>query len=99
MMRIGGFCASIVRICTGEVWVRSTSRVPSGRSRQVEGVVLLAGRVLGRDVEGGEVVEIVLDMRPFGDRKAHLAKDRDDLVDRLADRVDAAGRRRTSPAG
>ena len=24
MMRIGGCCASIVRICTGEVWVRST---------------------------------------------------------------------------
>ena len=44
MMRIGGFCASIVRICTGEVWVRSTSREPSARSRQVEGVVLLAGR-------------------------------------------------------
>ncbi len=32
MMRSGGCCASIVRICTGEVWVRSTSREPSGRS-------------------------------------------------------------------
>ena len=28
--RIGGFCASIVRICTGEVCVRSTMREPSG---------------------------------------------------------------------
>ncbi len=23
-MRIGGFCASMVRICTGEVWVRNS---------------------------------------------------------------------------
>jgi len=30
-------------------------------------------------------------MRPFRDRKAHLAKNRDDFVDGLADRVDAAG--------
>jgi len=28
--RMGGFCASMVRICTGEVWVRSSSREPSG---------------------------------------------------------------------
>ncbi len=28
--RIGGFCASMVRTCTGEVWVRSSSREPSG---------------------------------------------------------------------
>ena len=25
--RIGGFCASMVRICTGDVWVRSSLRV------------------------------------------------------------------------
>ena len=91
MMRSGGFCASIVRICTGEVWVRSTRREPSGPRRQIERVVLLARRVLGRDVERGEIVEILLDMRPLGDDEPHLAEDRDDLVDRLADRVDAAG--------
>ena len=28
--RIGGFCASMVRTCTGEVCVRSSSREPSG---------------------------------------------------------------------
>ena len=28
--RIGGFCASMVRICTGEVCVRSSIREPSG---------------------------------------------------------------------
>ena len=61
-----------------------------GALGQIEGVVLLARRVLGRDVERGEIVEILLDMRPLGDDKPHLAKDRDDLVDGLADRMDAA---------
>ena len=28
--RIGGFCVSMVRICTGEVCVRSSRREPSG---------------------------------------------------------------------
>ena len=28
--RIGGFWISMVRICTGEVWVRSSIREPSG---------------------------------------------------------------------
>ena len=50
----------------------------------------LPRRMVGRDVERGEVVEVVLDVRAFGDREAHLAEDRDDLVDGLADRVDAA---------
>ena len=30
MTRIGGFCVSMVRTCTGEVCVRSNSREPSG---------------------------------------------------------------------
>ena len=36
-MRIGGFCASMVRICTGEVWVRSSLRSPfsSGWKKKV----------------------------------------------------------------
>ena len=80
-----------MRICTGEVWVRSTRREPSGPLREIKGVVLLPGRVLGRDVECGEVVEILLDMRAFGDLKAHLAKDGDDLVHGLADRMEPTG--------
>ena len=67
--------------------------------RQVERVVLLSRRVLGRNVEGGKVVEIFLDMRPLGERETHLAKDRDDFVDRLADRVDAPRFWRTAPGG
>ena len=43
-----------------------------------------------RDVEGGEIVEIVLDIRPLGDGESHLAEDGDDLVDGLAHRMDAA---------
>ncbi len=35
-------------------------------------------------------MEVVLDVRAFGDGEAHLAEDRDDLVDGLADRMDAA---------
>ena len=54
---------------------------------KIERVVLLARRVLEGDVKRGEIVEILLDMRAFGDRETHFAKDRHDLVDRLADRM------------
>ena len=89
----------MVRTCTGEVWVRSTSGAPSGLLRQIEGVVHLARRMVRRDVEGGEIVEVVLDVRPFGDGEAHLAEDGDDLVDGLADRMDAALGFRAAAAG
>src|SRR5262245_57621715 len=59
--------------------------------REIECVMLLTRRVFGRDVERREVVEIFLDMWPLGDSKTHLAKDGDDLIHRLADRMDAAG--------
>ena len=47
-------------------------------------------RMLARDVEGGEVVEIVLDVRALGDAEAHGTEDGDDLVDGLADGMEAA---------
>ena len=59
----------------------------------------LAGRMFGRDVERGEIVEIVLDVGAFGDRKAHLAEDRDAFVGGLADRVQMAGRARAHRQG
>ena len=99
MMRIGGFFASMVRICTGLVCVRSTGRVPSGPSREIERVVLLPRRMLGRNVERGEVVEVGLDVRTFGDREAHVGEDLGDLVDDLADRMDAALGQRASRTG
>ena len=70
--------------------------------RQIERVVLLARGMVRRDVERGEIVEIVLDMRPLGDDETHLAEDRDDLVDGLADRMDrsrAAGQHRQGHIG
>jgi hypothetical protein len=65
--------------------------------REEEGVVHLARRMADGEVERGEIVVVGLDIRPFGDGKAHVAEDRGDLVDDLADRVDAAalGRRLT----
>ena len=58
--------------------------------RHVERVVLLPRRVLGRDVQGVEVVPVALDLRPLGDGEAEVGEDRDDLVHHLADRVDRA---------
>ena len=55
MMRIGGFCVSMVRTCTGEVWVRSTWLRAVRLRREVERVVHLPRRMIGRDVELGEL--------------------------------------------
>ena len=59
--------------------------------REKERVVHLARGVAGREVELGEIIVVGLDVRPFGDRKAHVGENRDDLVHHLADRMDAAG--------
>ena len=61
-----------------------------GLGAEVEGVVHLPRRVLGRDVESGEVAEVVLDVGALGDAEPHVGEDRGDLVDDLAHRVDAA---------
>ena len=56
-----------------------------------ERIVHVARRMPGREVELGEIIVVALDVRPFGDGKAHVGEDRDDLVHHLAQRVDAAG--------
>ena len=99
MIRNGGLPASMVRICTGLVWVRSSSGRPSPLGLQVEGVEHLPGRMLGRDVERLEIVPVVLDVRAFGHGEAHVGEDRDDLLGGLADRVDAALAAARAPAG
>ena len=66
---------------------------------EVEGVVLLARRMLGRHVEGGEIVEVVLDMRTLGDREAEIAPDLHDLLPHLAHRMDGALRLRAHRQG
>ena len=57
---------------------------------QEEGVVHQPRRVLGREIQRREVVEVVLDIRPFGDREAHVGEDGHDLVRHLAHRMDPA---------
>ena len=91
MTRIGGFWLSIVRTCTGLVCVRRTLRSPVCVGLEEERVVHLARRMAGREVELGEIVVVALDVRPFGDRKAHLGENGGDLVHHLADRMDAPG--------
>ena len=66
---------------------------------QIKGVMVLAGRVPGRNVESLEVVKVVLDMRPLRHGEAHLAKDRHQFFHGLADRVDSADRGRTGGQG
>ena len=61
---------------------------------EIEGVVHRPRRVALGDVEGGEVVPVVLDLRTGGDRKAQIGEDLGQLVHHLADRMDAALRGR-----
>ena len=51
-------------------WARAV-----GTRRQIEGVVVLPRRMLGRDVERGEIVEVGLDVGALGDREAHIGED------------------------
>ena len=54
---------------------------------QVEGVLVVAGRVVGRDVERLEVVAVVLDLGPVRDRVAHAEEDLLDLAAYQGDRM------------
>jgi hypothetical protein len=49
MMRSGGFSLSMVLICTGLVWVRSTGAGAVGRLWKIERVVVLPRRMLWRE--------------------------------------------------
>ena len=92
MIRTGGFCRSMVRICTGEVWVRSRTS-----SDDVEGVLHVAGGVVLRDVERLEVVVVRLHLGPVGDREAEPHEHVDDLVEDERERVSRAAH--DAPAG
>ena len=59
---------------------------------EIERVDVLAGRMLGRDVERGEVVEVVLDVRALGNPETELAQNRRHFIERPRDRMAAAGR-------
>jgi hypothetical protein len=64
-----------------------------------ESVVHLAGRMAVGKVQRGEIVVVGLDIRTFGDGEAHVGEDGGDLVDDLADGVDAAALGRRRPHG
>ena len=90
MIRIGGFCLSIVRTCTGEVCVRRTWLRAVGLPGDIERVVHLPRGMIGGDVELGEIVVVEFDVRPFGDREPQIGEDRRHFVQHLAHRMDGA---------
>ena len=57
--------------------------------REKERVMHFPRRVANREIQLGEIEIIALDIRSFGDREAQIGENRGDLVDHLADRVDA----------
>jgi hypothetical protein len=69
------------RTCTPEVCVRSRRR------REVEGVVHRARRMVRREVQRLEVVEVVLDLRAVGELVAQAREDVGDALERLRDRM------------
>ena|GEM_PF-6283577 len=60
-----------------------------GAGIEEERVVHLPRRVAFGEVERGEIVEVGLDVRAFGDGEAHIGEDRGYFVDYLAHRMDA----------
>ena len=75
MMRTGGRCAFMVRICTGEVCVRSS--VSAATWKRVLHVA--RGMIVG-EVQRREVVVVRLDLGPLRHREAEPLEDLDDLV-------------------
>src|SRR5882724_6173035 len=53
-------------------------------------VVHLPRRVAFGKIQFGEIVVVGLDIRAFGDRKSHIGEDRVDLLEDLAERMNAA---------
>ena len=66
---------------------------PDAGAVDVEGVLHLAGGVVGVEVEGVEVEPLVLDLRPLGDGPAHGGEEVADLVDEHVEGVPGTGLR------
>ena len=69
------------------------------RARQVERVVVGARGMVRRDVERAEIHPVGFDVGTIGDRAAHGAEDRGDLLHGAADRMDQAGLARARRQG
>jgi hypothetical protein len=80
----------MVRICTGEVWVRSSSRsrrLLALLIRDHQRVLGIARRVAGREIHALEVVIVGLNLWTDANRVAKPRKDRDQLVRGAGDGV------------
>ena len=71
---------------------------PAGRG-QIEIFQRIAGRMGLGDVERLEVVPLVFDLGPIGDRETEPAHDVFEFFDRLRDRMEMAEPQRRCPAG
>jgi len=56
---------------------------------EIEGRLHLPRRMIGRDVQLGEIVVVILDVRTLGDGEAKIGEDRGDLVEHLRNRMNA----------
>ena len=90
MMRIGGGCgehgADLHRRGVGA----QHRRAAAGRRAEIERIHHRPRRMVRGDVQGGEIVPVIFDVRAFLDGEAHGAEDRRDLFHGAADRMDRA---------
>ena len=77
--------ASIVRICTVEVCVRSNAAVG-----QIKCVLFVSRRMIGRGVERVEAMPFGLDIRSFGESETHSPKNSDRAIEHLGERMERA---------
>ena len=83
---------SITRICTGDVWVRSTT-LPGLAELDVERVLHVARRMAGRDVERLKLYQSALDLGALGDGEAEADEHVLEALAGLGDEVQVAARR------
>ena len=67
--------------------------------RDIERVLHLARRMIGRNIQLGEIVIVEFDVRAFGDGKAHIGEDGGDFFQHLGNGMHAALRLRRAAAG
>jgi len=87
---MGGCACSITRVCTEEVWVRSQD---VGRlARDEKGVLHVACRMVGGEIQGREYVPVIFDFRPFGNRESEAGENVDNLAAHNVERMACAHR-------
>ena len=79
--------------------MRSTRRRLVVAHRQIERVLVVARRVVRRNVQGTEIAPVGFDIRPVGDGKPHGAENRRHFLHGAADRMDQSLRSRARRQG